>query len=227
MRLRLLAALSLLAAAAARGVDVRGVQTFGVAHKGMQLGAQETALFNRSGAGAGSVTSMWFTGDLDWAAFGLTRVRVYVDGETDPSVSFQLLMAVGVGFNEPVLKPWGESLMGATALQGGIYLSFRIPFEQSVLVTAQAEDDGSGATHGFYFILRGLTNFPGAGRRVRMRCARALMLCAASQSRSGNSTCRRRGRVYDCSDWRACWCSRSKRSPSTTPARAAAARCCW
>jgi hypothetical protein len=134
------------------------VTTFGDAVKGITVSSDETTLFERTTGGAGVVTQQWFTGDLVWPTFGNTRIRIYIDGFETPSLDFRLLMASGIGFDHPVVSPWGEELIGATALSGGLYNTLRIAFSNSIRVTATL-DEGE-ESHGFYYIIRGLLNSP-------------------------------------------------------------------
>lgn len=146
------------AAAAAGCVPITpGMRTFGDARKGMSVTSSETLLYNRTGAGV--VSLMWFTGELVWPTFGNTRVRVYVDGEAEPSISFEILMAVGQ--SQPTLSPWGETMLGNVALSGGAYFTYRIPFSTSLRVTAQLPPKMViPGPKSFYFIIRGMTNLP-------------------------------------------------------------------
>lgn len=140
-------------------VDVTpGMASFGTALKGVGLhqGVEEE-LFNRTGAG--TMTLMWFTGELIWPTFGDTRIRVYVDGETTPSLDFPVLLAVGQ--SQPTLQPWGQRRIGNLALSGGVYLTLRIPFGSGIRITAQLPDDEIiKGSKSFYFICRGMTNLP-------------------------------------------------------------------
>lgn len=134
------------------------VKTFGVALKGIGLHpGNETQLLARGGGG--TITLMWFTGELIWPTFGDTRIRVYVDGEAVPSLDFKVLFAVGQ--RGATLSPWGERRLGNVALSGGVYMTFRVPFSQGIRVTAQLpEHEVIGGSKSLYFIARGLTGLP-------------------------------------------------------------------
>lgn len=100
---------------------------------------------------------------------------MYVDNETEASLSFQVLMAVGM--SQPTLTPWGklaldpsnalpscvtqlrlqtgESKLGNVALSGGVYFTYRIPFSHSLRVTAQLPSHMIvSGNKSFYFIIR-------------------------------------------------------------------------
>jgi len=62
-------------------------------------------------------------------------------------------MAAGAGFDDQT-APWGTQWMGKGAKNGAWNLNYKIPFQQSVKATVQGMDE-TGATAGFYFIIRG------------------------------------------------------------------------
>ena len=85
------------------------------------------------------------------------RIRIYIDGETEPSLDFMLLLAHGVGFTETMEIqhiPWGTRRM-AHAADGGIYNTYRIPFSKSFRVAATHPKGGA-----FFYIIRGVENMP-------------------------------------------------------------------
>lgn len=85
------------------------------------------------------------------------RIRIYIDGETEASLDFQLLLAHGVGFTEGMemqYTPWGTRRV-AHAADGGIYNTYRIPFSKSFHVTATHPTGGQ-----FFYIVRGVENMP-------------------------------------------------------------------
>lgn len=85
------------------------------------------------------------------------RIRIYIDGETSPSLDFLLLLAHGIGFTEALevqYTPWGTRRM-AHAADGGIYNTYRIPFSKSFKVTATHPEGGQ-----FFYIIRGVENMP-------------------------------------------------------------------
>ena len=114
----------------------------------------EAELFRHTGSGA--LTHMWFGGDFE--DYGLTRIRVYVDGEQRPSIDMELMMGHGIGFQDPG-APWGVERIGKTGQPSGIYNTYRIPFGKSVRVTARRAG-GEQDTPPFWWIIRGVENLP-------------------------------------------------------------------
>ena len=86
-----------------------------------------------------------------------TIIRIYIDGETNASLQFMLLLAHGVGFDEKTEAsyiPWGTRRIGHAA-DGGIFNTYRIPFSKSFRVTAEHPTKGV-----FWYIIRGVHNYP-------------------------------------------------------------------
>jgi len=130
------------------------VKTFGTAIKNGHLTTTETTIFEYSAAGGGVVTEMWMTGG--WEGFEDTQVRIYIDGETQPSIDYQLYLAHGIGWGDD--STWqGNEYVGKNAHGGGIYHTYRIPFGSSITVTANL---AFPANNVFWFIIRGLENMP-------------------------------------------------------------------
>jgi len=132
------------------------MRTFGTAGKELRPlgGGQEVELFHH--AGHGCLSHMWFGGDFP--DYGKTQIRVYVDGEAAASISMELAMGVGIGFQGEA-APWGIARMGKTGSPSGIYNTYRIPFDRSVRVTAQRaprHDDNPL----FWWIIRGSEGLP-------------------------------------------------------------------
>ena len=126
------------------------LQTFSVAGKGEYVlnGSNEADLCNHKGSGC--LTHLWFGGA--WQGYEKTRIRIYVDGETTPSIDMEIGLGHGVGFGDPN-SPWGSEKMGKTGTQGGIYDTFKIPYGKSVRVTAQRP---KGLPNGpFWWIVHG------------------------------------------------------------------------
>ena len=109
----------------------------------------EAELFAHEGCGC--LTHMWFGGDFK--NYGLTRIRIYVDGEATPSIDMQLMMGHGIGFQDPA-APWGITRMGKTGHPSGIYNTYRIPFGKHIQVTGQLPEGAEGNPH-FWWIIRG------------------------------------------------------------------------
>jgi len=130
--------------------------TFGTGVSSGQIGTVESAIFQWVVApgDVGVMTHFWITqgnpsGDQ-------TLIRYYVDGELNASIAFEPSMACGVGFYD-VSAPWGTKWFGKGAKDNGYFLNFRIPFQKSIVITAQHT---TGTVGGFYMIVRGGTNLP-------------------------------------------------------------------
>jgi hypothetical protein len=130
--------------------------TFGTAGKEKTVlkGGVEAELFHYTGKGF--LTHMWFGGDFK--NYGLTRIRVYVDGEREASIDMELMMGHGIGFQDES-APWGVERIGKTGQPSGIYNTYRIPFGTSVRVTAQRAKEGDDNPP-FWWIIRGIGNIP-------------------------------------------------------------------
>ena len=94
----------------------------------------------------------------------LAVVKIYVDGETSPSLSFTLLELAnigrwghGAGPAPGDGGPWGIGLLGHTAKQGGVYSTVRIPFGSHVKTTIT---NGTPKLGKFWFIVRGVESYP-------------------------------------------------------------------
>ncbi|MGA2501708.1 MAG: hypothetical protein ABSH20_28545, partial [Tepidisphaeraceae bacterium] len=72
-------------------------------------GYKEAELLRQEGKGC--LTHMWFGGD--WPGYDRTRLRIYVDGEEQPSIDMELGLGHGVGFGETA-APWGSEKLGKT-----------------------------------------------------------------------------------------------------------------
>ena len=87
-----------------------------------------------------------------------TRFRVYIDGEVEPSLDYDLFMFHGIGFDGSQSAdnpPWGTRRAGRTAVGGGLYNTFRIPYSTSIKVTAASPYNGT-----IWYIIRGVENYP-------------------------------------------------------------------
>lgn len=98
--------------------------------------------------GKGCLTHMWFGGD--WPGYEKTRIRVYVDGETHASIDMELGLGLGNGDH----VPWGCERLGKTGQPSGIYNTFRIPYGNSIRITAQRDSQSPDGAP-FWWILRG------------------------------------------------------------------------
>jgi len=115
---------------------------------------KETVLFSYKGRGC--LTHMWFGGNFK--GWGQTRIRIYVDGETIPSIDMEIFLGHGIGFNDAA-APWGIARMGKTGNPSGVYDTFRIPFESKIRVTGQLGADAE-EHQPFWWIIRGTEHLP-------------------------------------------------------------------
>jgi hypothetical protein len=132
------------------------LKTFGAAGKQVSVlnHDREVQLFRH--AGKGCLTHMWFGGSFK--DYDQTRIRIYVDGENDPSIDMELFLGHGIGFGDNA-APWGVPRIGKTGDPSGVYNTYRIPFRKSVRVTAQLAP-GSPDHPDFWWIVRGTENLP-------------------------------------------------------------------
>ncbi len=168
------------AVAGAGEADVSTLKTFGTIGKQVRVlkGGREAELFAHEGKGC--LTHMWFGGSFK--GFEQTRIRVYVDGESQASIDMELFLGHGIGFNDDY-APWGIARIGKTGQPSGVYNTYRIPFGKSVRVTAQtpsgAEDDPM-----FWWIVRGTENLPVTIGGVRLPDAARLRLYTLDKHRA-------------------------------------------
>jgi len=95
---------------------------------------------------------MWMTGG--WSGFEKTRVRIYVDGESKPSIDYDLYLGHGIGWEDD--STWqSNEWVGKNAHGGGIFHTYRIPFGNNVKVTVT---QAYATANTFWFIIRGLEN---------------------------------------------------------------------
>lgn len=114
---------------------------------------EETELFNDDGAGC--LTHMWFGGAFDGVA--QTRIRIYIDGETEPSIDMELYMGHGIGFGDEGV--WGIGRVGKVGAPNSVYNTYRIPFGAGIRITAQLPS-GVKQKPLFWWIIRGTRNLP-------------------------------------------------------------------
>jgi hypothetical protein len=138
--------------------------SFGASGKEIQpfAGGGETEVFAHQGHGC--LTHMWFGGDFP--DYGRTRIRVYVDGETTASIDMELMLGVGIGFQDDA-APWGIARMGKTGSPSGIYNTYRIPFQRSVRITVQRAPGYKDNPY-FWWIVRGVHHLPVMVGNVRL-----------------------------------------------------------
>jgi hypothetical protein len=138
-----------------RPADALPMELFGTMGKEARLvPGKELTLLEQPGGG--TLTHMWFGGS--WPGFSDTRVRVYVDGEEKPGIDMALFLGHGVGWGDEA-APWGTARVGKTGHPSGVYNTYRIPFGKGVKVTAELAP-GVRDPQTFWFIVRGLTNYP-------------------------------------------------------------------
>jgi hypothetical protein len=144
------------AATYAQTVDFSKVKTFGTIGKQTKILSltNEVDLFNYSGAGA--LTHMWFGGAFKGVES--TRIRVYVDQETNASIDMELYLGHGIGFGDEY-SPWGTERIGKVGSPNSVYNTYRIPFGTHVRVTAQLAPDSEDKPM-FWWIIRGSENIP-------------------------------------------------------------------
>lgn len=129
--------------------------TFGTSQKQVWIPpATEYTLYDYSGSGV--LTSMWFGGS--WTDWDQTLINIYVDGESSPSISFELYLGHGIGYGDQT-APWGTARIGLTSTPSGIYNTYRIPFGSRIVVTVKMPPSVT-SNQAFWWILRGETNYP-------------------------------------------------------------------
>ena len=122
---------------------------------GVLNSGEEQTLYEHNTGQPGVITEQWFTG------YGMdkkTTIKIYIDGETEASLDFNLYLAHGIGFgdqNETPNVPWGTKRLGHEANNGAVYNTFRIPFGKSFRVTAKRPHPAR-----FWYIIRGVENYP-------------------------------------------------------------------
>jgi hypothetical protein len=102
-----------------------------------------------------ALTYFWITGDAEIA---YAAIRIYVDGETTPSLAFTPSAAAGVGLvnaSEVDHAPWGTPFIGSLG-RYSYYTAVRVPFQRSIAVTYQS---GAGQADAMVFLAaRGAEN---------------------------------------------------------------------
>ena len=114
--------------------------------------------------GKGCLNHMWFGGN--WDNYEQLRIRVYVDGEARASIDMELFLGHGIGFKDGS-GPWGTKRIGKTGQPSGIYNTYRIPFGESVRITAQLAPGETGNKR-FWYIIRGMENMPVEFNGIRL-----------------------------------------------------------
>ncbi|CAD5119343.1 DgyrCDS7961 [Dimorphilus gyrociliatus] len=88
-------------------------------------------------------------------------VNVYIDGETEPSLDFNMFFAHGINTTAAVedkFAPWATSLFGHAAHNGGAFFNtYRIPFGRSIKITVRIPGPASCI---MWYIVKGVENYP-------------------------------------------------------------------
>ena len=131
------------------------MQSFSSAIKGGTIDANvETTVFSYDEGVPGVITEQWYTGCFDEK----TIIKIYIDGETEASIDFKLLLGHGVGFTmaeENDNTPWNSRRISHQAANGGLFNTYQIPFTQSVNITITHWQTGV-----YWYIVRGSTYAP-------------------------------------------------------------------
>ena len=150
--------------------------SFGIAHKATWLDPQdprapgtwpgkpwpvktEVAVFNHTCTCSGAtpcacaMQHCWTGGA--WDGYGDTRIRYFIDGESEASVNIPIGMGTGQPYGDDN-GPWSAGVaFGKTGQPSGTFNNFAIPFQKSVHVTVELL--GTRPADRFWIILRGRT----------------------------------------------------------------------
>ncbi len=134
--------------------DTDGLRAIGGMGKGERVleGGKEAVLFEHKGKGC--LSHFWFGGNFKGVED--TRIRYYVDGEEVASIDMDLYMGHGIGFNDNQ-APWATKYVGKIGKRNGIFNNYRIPFGESIRVTAQRSKDAEDNPQ-IWWIVRGVEN---------------------------------------------------------------------
>ena len=99
---------------------------------------------------------MWFGGSFK--GYEDTKIKIYVDGEEQASISMELFLGHGIGFGDKH-APWGTERMGKTGHPSGVYNTYKIPFGRDIWITGQLAPDADEEKY-FWWIIRGTENLP-------------------------------------------------------------------
>lgn len=143
-------------------------------------GAEELLLAHTLGAdgpGRGQITGWWSASSHDHLT-----LRFYVDGETVPSVAFDVVTATGAVFGapQPPVDVFSADVFGKGGSSGAFWGSIPVPFEKSIRVTWQAPQSAAGTglawiwcrgVEGMPLTLPGLPALPPSARLVAQQPA--------------------------------------------------------
>jgi len=135
----------------AENIDLHPIGTIGKARRVLK-GGREAVLFEHEGKGC--LTHFWFGGNFKGVED--TRIRYYVDGETEASIDMDLYMGHGIGFNDNQ-APWATKHIGKIGRRNGIFNNYRIPFGKRIRVTAQRAPNADDNPM-IWWIIRGVEN---------------------------------------------------------------------
>jgi hypothetical protein len=133
--------------------DLESFSTMGKQSEILQSGNEEL-LYEKEGKGL--LHHMWFGGSFD--GIENTIIRIYVDGEKEPSIEMKLSEGFANGYHSE--NHYQTSIIGKTGKKGGVYNTFKIPFAKKIRITAQNKDIKGKTEQYFWWILRGTTNMP-------------------------------------------------------------------
>ena len=128
---------------------------FGTGLSGINLPANETTVFehNVPAGSFGVMNHFWSTCTKD--CIEASRIRYYVDYQSEPSIDYNPILAIGVGFNDSSIAPWGTKWIG-TGSDKAYFHNFKIPFSKNIRIT-MTSTTGRNMPH-YYIIVRGVLN---------------------------------------------------------------------
>ena len=96
----------------------------------------ELTLFEKKSYEPGYVTEQWFTSQMDGPFDQYARIRIYIDGENEALLDFNVSMCSAVdAAAEGKAQPWSTRMFGRLANGGGFFNTFRIPFLFHIRIT--------------------------------------------------------------------------------------------
>lgn len=107
--------------------------------------------------GKGQLHHMWFGGGFK--GIENTVIRIYVDNEQIPSIEMKMSEGFANAYHSDNHFQ-SSSIIGKTGRKGGVYNTLKIPFGNSIRITAQNEGVKNIGGQHFWWILRGTSNMP-------------------------------------------------------------------
>ena len=128
------------------------LKTWSATRKGAYILRPNTEVTLVDHKGSGCLTYMWF------AMEERTRIRIYVDGETKPSIDMASDIGAGYGFGGSP-APVGSRIMGR---YGGQFYNYQIPYHTEIRVTLLPMTTvfKAGTGTGVWSTIRGTDNLP-------------------------------------------------------------------